>query len=248
MSCQGLLLFCKRHRRRWRRPLRYYLPIHYGLRRRSHMTSRRSFRSHHGLLRGNYGNSGAHRRPGNLLWSYRNCRVGHGLRGGKGALWNHRHRALNIPVRIVHVRDVGGPIIDDGVVVNVRDGRGVDRGVADVHLVHVATADLVRRHVNFSRTQREPSHIAAETDTDAASTSTDEDDQCRCIYGTHVHRSGDPAPTPAEDCPASVVIRARSPTRRHRPRCIPRVRSSPSGPRDTAPSLAATLFGYQTWP
>jgi hypothetical protein len=175
MSCQCLLLFCKWHRRRWRRPLRYYLPIHYGLRRRGHMTCGRCLRSQHGLLRGNYGNSGAHRRAGNLLWSYRNGRVGHGLRGRKGALWNHRHRALNIPVHIVHVRDVGGPIVDDRVVVNVRDGRGVDRGVADVHLVHVATADLLRRYVNFTRPQREPSHIAAETHADTAPTSTDED-------------------------------------------------------------------------
>ena len=163
MRCQGLLLFCKRHRRRRRRPLRHHLPIHYCCRRRGHVIRSRSFRSQHALLCGSHGDPRAYGRPGNLLRVYGNCRAGDGLRAGKGTLRNHRHRTLNIPVHVVHVGDVRGLIIDDGGVVNVRDRGGVDRGVADIHLVHIATADLVRWHVNFARTQREPSHIAAET-------------------------------------------------------------------------------------
>ena len=167
------------------------------------MICRRSFRSQHALLGGSHRDPRGYGRPGNLLRVYGNRGASDGLRAGKGTLRNHRHRAPNIPVHVVHIGDVRGLIIDDGVVIDVGDGGGVDRGVADIHLVHVATADLVRRHVNFARTQREPSHIAADADADA--TSTDEDHQCGRIHGPHIHRSGYPAPAAAHGYPASIV-------------------------------------------
>ena len=111
MRCQGLLLFCKRHRRRRRRPLRHHLPIHYCCRRRGHVIRSRSFRSQHALLGGNHGDPRAYGRPGNLLRVYGNCRVGDGLRARKGTLRNHRHRTLNIPVHVVHVCDVRGLLL-----------------------------------------------------------------------------------------------------------------------------------------
>ena len=164
------------------------------------MICRRSFRSQHALLGGSHRDPRAYGRPGNLLRVYGNRGASDGLRAGKGTLRNHRHRTLNIPVHVVHIGDVRA-FIDDGGVIDIRDGGGVDRGVADIHLVHVATADLVRRHVNFARTQREPSHIAAET----PAASADEDHQRRCIHGPHIHRSGYPAPAAAHGYPASIV-------------------------------------------
>jgi hypothetical protein len=160
----------------------------------------RSFRSQHALLRGSHGDPRAYGCLGNLLWVYGNCRAGDGLRAGKGTLRNHRHRTRNIPVRVGHVCDVR-TFIDDSGVVDVGDRGGVNHGVADIHLVHIAAADLVRWHVNFARTQREPSHIA----TESHAASADEDHQCRRIHGLHIHWSGYPAPTAADDYPASIV-------------------------------------------
>ncbi len=204
MGCQGLLLFGKWHwwRRRW--PLRDHLPIDHGCRRRGHVIRRRSFRSQHTLPCGNHGDPGAYRRPGKLLWGYGNRRTGDRLRAGKSTLRNHRHRTPNIPVHVVHVGDGRASIIDDRGVVNIGDGGGVDRGVADIHLVHIAAAHTVRWHVNFTRTQREPSHVAADADANAAST--DEDHQSGCIHRPHIHRSGYPAPPAADDHPASIVV------------------------------------------
>jgi hypothetical protein len=167
------------------------------------MVRSRSSRSQHTLLGGSHGSPGADGRPGNLLLVYRNRGAADRLRTRKRTLRDHRYGTLNIPVRVVHVGNVRGSIIDDRGVVDIGDGGGIHRGVADIHLIHVAAADLVRRHVDFARTQWEPSHIAAETH--AHSASADEDYQCRRIHGPHVHRSGDPAPPAADDYPASVV-------------------------------------------
>jgi hypothetical protein len=50
-------------------------------------------------------------------------------------LRNRRYRASYVPVHIRHIRDVRG-LVDDGGVVNVRDGGVIDSGIADVDPVH----------------------------------------------------------------------------------------------------------------
>ena len=105
MRCQSLLLFCKRHRRRRRRPLCDHLPIHYCRGRRGHVTRGGSLRSEHALACGSYRDPRVHGRAGNLLRVYGDGRVGDGLRAGKGTLRNHHHRTLYISVRVRHVRD-----------------------------------------------------------------------------------------------------------------------------------------------
>ena len=141
-----------------------------------------------------------------MLRAYGNRRVGDGLCTGEGTLRNHHHRTLHVSVRIRHIRD-GRAFVDDGGVVYVRDHGGIDRRIADVDLSHVAPAHLVRGHVNFARTEREPSHIAAE----AAWATADEDHQRRRIYGLHFHGSGHPPPASANRYPTSVVERRVAP-------------------------------------
>jgi hypothetical protein len=60
MRCQSLLLFCKRHRRRRRRPLCDHLPVHYCRGRRGHVIRGGSLRSEHALA------CGSHRDPREL--------------------------------------------------------------------------------------------------------------------------------------------------------------------------------------
>ena len=161
MCCQGLLLFCKRHRRRRWRPLRDHLPVHHCCRRRGHTIRGRSLRSQYALPCGSHRNPRAHRRSSNFPRVHGDRGSAHRLRARESALRNRRHRTLHIPVHVSHIRDVRG-FIDDGGVVHVRDLDVIDRRIADVDPVHVLPADVIRRHVNFPRTQRKPSHIAAE--------------------------------------------------------------------------------------
>ena len=151
MRCHRLLLFGKRHWRRWRSALRDHLPVRDGLWRRSHMTCRGSFRSEHAFAGGSNRNPGGDRCARKLLGVHGNCRASHWLRAGERALRYYRDRALHVSIRVVHVRDCR-TFVDDGGVVDIRDYSGVDRGVADVYLVHVAPADLVGRNINLTWT------------------------------------------------------------------------------------------------
>src|SRR5260221_426263 len=151
MRGQSLLLFCERHwRRRWSR-LGDYRAVHHRLRRRGHMIGGRSFRSKDALPRGGDCYSRSHRRGRNLPRVHRDGCLGNWLSGREGSLWNHRYRTLNVPVRVIDIRD-SGVVIGDGGVVDVRDRAGIDRCIADVHLVYILAADVVRGHINFPRT------------------------------------------------------------------------------------------------
>ena len=56
--------------------------------------------------------------------------LGHRLRAYEGTLRDRRDGILYVSVHVGHVRDVGR-VLDDGGVVDIRDGRGIDRRIAD---------------------------------------------------------------------------------------------------------------------
>ena len=96
--------------------------------------------------------------------------------------------------------------------------RNVHRGIADVDAIHVSLAHVIRRHVHFPRTKREPSDVAAE----ASGTSADEDHQRRRIHGMPCRWTGDPTPASADAHPASVVKGSIAPRRVIDPGIAPR--------------------------
>jgi len=122
-------------------------------------------------------------------------------------LWNHHNRALHTPIYICDIRDVRGGVVDNCCAIDVSHLRDIHCCTADVDAIHVSLAHVIRRHVHFSRTEREPSYVAAE----ASRTPADEDDQRRRIHGLHLGRTGDPAPASADAHPASVVKRCVTP-------------------------------------
>jgi hypothetical protein len=123
------------------------------------------------LLRGGDGDSGTDRSRSDLLGIHRNRGTVHRLRVGEGLLRNSGDCASCIPVGIVDVGDIGR-LVDDGGVVDVRDGCVIHRCVADVDAVHVFPADVIRGDVNLARTEREPADVGAET---ASASAADED-------------------------------------------------------------------------
>lgn len=78
--------------------------------------------------------------------------AGEGLPGGRGDRSGSG---------FIHVPDVRDVFVDHySVVVVVDDGR-VHRSIRDVHVVHVGATHVIRRHVDFTRSQREPPHSPA---------------------------------------------------------------------------------------
>jgi hypothetical protein len=124
------------------------------------------------LLRGGDGDSGTDRSRRDLLGIHRNRGTVHRLRVGEGLLRNSGDCASCVPVGIVDVGDIGRLVVDDGGVVDVRDGCVIHRCVADVDAVHVFPADVIRGDVNLARTEREPADVGAEA---ASASAADED-------------------------------------------------------------------------
>jgi len=116
-------------------------------------------------------------------------------------LRNHHYRSLYPTVRIGDIRDVGGGVVDDGGVIDVGDLRDVYRRVADVDAIHISFAHVIRRHVDFPRTEREPANISTET----SGTAADEDDECGSVDGAYRYGTSHPSPAPANAYPAAVV-------------------------------------------
>src|SRR6266403_2000938 len=215
MRCQCLLLFGKRHRRRGWSRLRDHRPIHHCRRRRGHTIRGRGLRSEYALPRRGNCYPSTHGCSGNLARVHLDRCPGYRLRACEGALRNHRYRTLYIPVRIRHVRDgrVARVVIDNRGVVNVRDCGGIYCRIADVHPVHILPADVVRGHINFPRTQRKPSHIAAEANAYSNTSAANEDHQRWSVYRLHLDGSGHPTPASSDRHPASIVERCVAPGR-----------------------------------
>src|SRR5579872_108098 len=76
----------------------------------------------------------------------------------KGVMIYHRHSIGDVLVRIRDSSYVGGVVIDDSRVVNIRDLSYRNSRVGDVHVVHVAGASSIPRHKDFTRSQWKPSH------------------------------------------------------------------------------------------
>ena len=208
MRCQSLLLLCKWHRRRRWRPLCDHLPVHHCWRRRRHTIRGCKLRSQYAVPCRSHRNPRAHSGMSDLARVHGNRCSPHGLGARKGALRNRRHRTPYIPVRVSDIRDVRG-LVDDCGVVHVRDLDVIDRRIANVHPVHILPADVVRRHINFPRTQRKPSHITAEANSN--SSTTNKDHERGRIYRPHCDRPGHPTPASANCHPASVVERRVAP-------------------------------------
>src|SRR5579872_735515 len=102
----------------------------------------------------------AHWSRGNFPGIHPHYVLRHGTRIHKRFMRDDRHAIRDV---LVHVRNVvdGRVAIDDYRVVYVRDPRDIHRGVGDVHVVHVRAAHMVSRDVDFSGSQREPSHANA---------------------------------------------------------------------------------------
>lgn len=114
------------------------------------------------------GSSGRNRRTytqrcrGNFPSVDRDRSMGDGLSAGKRLLRNRGDGAIHVPVYIRDIRD-GGCLVDDGRVVDIRHLSHVHGGIAHVNLVDVVSAHRIRRHIHFTRAQREPGHIAADS-------------------------------------------------------------------------------------
>ena len=147
-------------------------------------------RAEHRFARRIHGYAVGHRDVSYFLGIYLDRGPGHGLCARKCMLRNGRHSALDIAVYVGDVGYVRSVFVDDGGVVNVRDGGRVYSRVADVDAVHVLTADLIRRYINFARTEREPSDVSTET----ASTA-DENHERGRVDGMHFHRALQPIPS-----------------------------------------------------
>jgi hypothetical protein len=163
---ERFLLLFKCHRRRGRRSFCHYRPLGNCCRRPSHTIGIRRCRSENTVSRGSHRCPPVDGRRGNLLLIDDNHGSRHRLRAVKCALRNCGYSA---PDRPVNVGDVSDVIIRDLRVVNVCDGRGRDGRVAHIDAVHVTTADVIRRHINFPRAQREPTHIHTEPASASAS-------------------------------------------------------------------------------
>lgn len=166
MCCQLLLSRRERHRRRRRLRLCHNRSTGHRCWRRLHVVGRAGMRSQHTVRSGCYRSPRAHLRRRNFPCVHRNGRPRNRLTAGEGLSGNRRHRPGNASVHIRNVVD-RGVVIDNGGVIDVGDGRGIYRRVADVDAIHVSTTYAVRRHIHFARAQRKPAHVAAESATSA---------------------------------------------------------------------------------
>ena len=129
-------------------------------------------------------------------------------------------------VYIPNVGDIGvvhGDIfVDDGGVVVVVDDRLIHGGVRDVDIVHVGAAHAIGRHIDFTRTEREPTDVytsggTANPDADGKMWTANPSDQSGRVDGADVsnghgaRRARNPTPTTAVVDPAAVVERRKAP-------------------------------------
>jgi len=91
-----------------------------------------------------------HGSRGNFPCIHRDSCPRNRLSAPEGLLRNRGDRAGNV---LVHVRDVvdSGVVVDDGGVVDIRDGGCVNSRITDIDAIDVSTAHSVRRHVYFTR-------------------------------------------------------------------------------------------------
>ena len=131
-------------------------------------------RAEHSLFWGNDGRGVNRDRSGDgFVLIHRDQVTSHRLSGSEGVRRGSGHRAGNTLVYIPNVI-YGDVLVDDGGVVIIVDHGLVDGGVRDVDVVDVRAADRIRRHVHFTRSEREPANIHAGRKTTAESDASSE--------------------------------------------------------------------------
>lgn len=206
MLLENLLSGTERRRRWWRRRFGDHRTAHYSRWRSCYAIRRIRMWTEHGLRSRRHRSSRSDGPGCHLSRIHGHGHSRNGLRTGKCLLRNRRDSSLHIAVHIRHIVD-GGVVVDNRCVVDVRDGSLINRRVANVHTIHIRRAHAVRRNVDLTRTEREPSY--GRTGSESAA---DECDQGRGIYRSLFARTGYPSPTSIKVCPAAVVERSISPT------------------------------------
>ena len=165
--CQLLLLLGKWYwRRRWR-CLRHYGTAGCCCRWLRHPIGRRCCSTEQTISSWSHRSSRNHRCRGNLFCVHGDGCSGYRLGTPKGILRDGSHCAGYGLVDVCNVRTVVTIDVGDLIVVDVGDGRITHIGIAGVDAIHVPTACVIARHINFPRTQRKPTHIAAAVTTSA---------------------------------------------------------------------------------
>src|SRR5439155_15046363 len=134
--------------------------------------ARRSHAGHHAcanyaaLLRRNRWRHRSNRSRSHFIGIHANHVVVHGSRGNESFMRGGRNGVHLRPVLISNVRDVRR-LVHINVVVDVGHLHAVDDGgVRDVHVGHVPLADVVRRAIHVTRSQREPRHAGGHATSD----------------------------------------------------------------------------------
>src|SRR6266849_3329446 len=190
-------------------------------------------------LRSNCG-SRSDRRGRHFARVHANLISADGLRGGKRGLRSGGDGVIG-PLILIgnvgHAHILG--VVYVHVVIDIRDLCAVhDRGVRNVHALHVAFAHVIRRRINVARTEWEPRHTGgcatdcnAHSETRAANPS----DQRWSVNRTHIFsghirgpwRRRHPTPSATRNHPTAVVERSETPGRVIYPRPSPRRHPNP---------------------
>jgi hypothetical protein len=157
-----------------------------------------------------------HRRDGQVALNFRRLHLlrADANRGGSNGPRVHecvmRNRGHRSDVCLIHV----GDLVNVYIIVDVSNINHIHRRIRDIHILHVALAGAVGRHIHFARSEREPRHASpstAERHRHAESRSANEDDQGRRVHGPHDYGTWYPAPASADFSPASVVKWSKAP-------------------------------------
>src|SRR4029077_9226945 len=122
---------------------------------------------------------------------------------------NHSHAIVHVLVHIRDVIELCAPV-DNYRVVDIRYSRDAHRRIGDVYVVHVGAAHAVSGEIDFSGSQREPSHANTGGKPETR-TAAHECNQGRRPDGPNHDRSWNPDPAIAYKCPTSVVEGSESP-------------------------------------
>src|ERR1017187_3392770 len=206
MSARLSLPLLDRVRQRRRRSHDNHRPAHDGCR-RSH--GHRPSSAHHARADRFFTNKVAHRRGGDLSRIHLHHIASDRPGIDESLVRYHCHAVVHVLIDVSDVVDVCGSVYDHSVV-NVRDLRDIHRCVGDVHVVHIGATDAVSGKVDFTGSEREPSHANADGEAEAR-TAAHECDQCRSPDGPDYDRSWHPEPSAVHRRPAAIVERSESP-------------------------------------
>src|SRR5579864_5175881 len=138
---------------------------------------------------------------------------------------------------LIHISYVGCAI-HGVVVVHVCDLGDIHSRVRDVHIVHVNTADAIRRNVNLARAKGEPANTLSHTNGEMETAASNKRYQRGSIDGTNVDRSRHPAPAALHEGPAPVVEGRETPRLIFNPCPAPRSNPHPVSEAIRSPAMS----------